>query len=93
MKLLGEDIQITQAAEPTDIIWENREYSPNSRIWKTCVAWVVIFIMLGFSFIGIFEMSVFGNASMEIFPQNLNCPAIQAQWYKLQTEEGNLNLW
>jgi hypothetical protein len=93
MPLLGEEIEVTQAAEPTDIIWENREYSPNSRIWKTVVAWIVIFIMLGFSFIGIFEMSVFGNKAMEYFPQNLDCPATQKQWYKLQTQEKNMNLW
>jgi len=29
MKFLGEEIKIEEAAEPTDIIWENREYSPN----------------------------------------------------------------
>tara|TARA_B110000285_G_C14809505_1_gene461295 strand:+ start:329 stop:502 length:174 start_codon:yes stop_codon:yes gene_type:complete len=51
MKLLGEDILIEAAAEPTDIIWENREFSPKERSIRTAIAWAVIFVMLMGSFI------------------------------------------
>jgi len=73
MKLLGEDIIITEAAEPTDIIWENREYSPISRHVRTAIAWVVIIFMLSGSFILIFEASVYGNHAKDMFPQNTKC--------------------
>jgi len=76
MKLLGEDISIEEAAEPTDIIWENREYSPNSRKCKTCIAWLVIFCMLTCSFLTIFSLSVYGNNKMSIFPSTNNCAAV-----------------
>jgi len=73
MKLLGEEIVVEEAAEPTDIIWENREYSPNSRTARTVIAWFVIVIMLSGSFIIIFEASVYGNSAKSLFPQNANC--------------------
>jgi hypothetical protein len=68
MKLLGEDIRISEAAEPTDIIWENREYSPLSRKIRTAVAWTVILVLLSGSFILIFEASVYGNHAKSLFP-------------------------
>jgi hypothetical protein len=83
MKFLGEEIIVEEAAEPTDIIWENREYSPLSRKVRTAIAWVVILIMLGASFCAIFFASVFGNHAKSLFPANVNCPAVQEQWYKL----------
>ena len=51
MKLLGEDLLIEAAAEPTDIIWENREYSPKERSIRTAIAWAAIVVMLMGSFI------------------------------------------
>lgn len=83
MKLLGEDIKIRAAAEPTDIIWENREYSPRERTKRTCIAWFVILIMLTCSFLFIFTASVYGNKAKSMFPANVNCTKVQVQWYAL----------
>ena len=30
-KFLGDDIELQEASEPTDIIWENRSFSPETR--------------------------------------------------------------
>jgi len=68
MKLLGEEIEISEAAEPTDIIWENREYSPRERSLRSCASWTVILIMLFCSFIVIFAASVYGNKAADMFP-------------------------
>jgi|APSaa5957512535_1039671.scaffolds.fasta_scaffold15528_3 hypothetical protein len=68
-KLLGvEEIKIKEAAEPTDIIWENREYSPTERTVRTVIVWIIIVCLLGVSFIIIFELSVFGNNAELLFP-------------------------
>jgi len=93
MKLLGEDIKIRGAAEPTDIIWENREYSPHSRRVRTCIAWVVILIMLTCSFLFIFSASVYGNKAKSMFPAGIKCSAVEQQWYKLQNETLDYNAW
>lgn len=76
MKLLGEDICIKAAAEPTDIIWENREYSPTERTIRSIIAWIIIIIMLGGSFCAIFAASVYGNHAKSLFPANVNCTAV-----------------
>lgn len=83
MKFLGEQIKIEEAAEPTDIIWENREYSPHSRRVRTAIAWFVILIMLTISFLFIFSASVYGNKAKNMFPA-AKCSAVEKQWYTLQ---------
>lgn len=93
MKLLGEDIQIRAAAEPTDIIWENREYSPHSRRVRTCIAWIVILIMLTCSLLFIFTASVYGNKAKSMFPAGIQCSKVQVQWYALMKRTDDYNKW
>jgi hypothetical protein len=47
---LGKEIEITEASEPTDILWENRMYTPFQRMYKKMIVFMVIFLMLYFSF-------------------------------------------
>ena len=45
--LLGEDVEIKQAIEPTDIIWENQQVRKNERMCR----WIfVVFIMIILTF-------------------------------------------
>lgn len=53
---LGQDIQIKEASEPTDILWENRMYTPFQRFYKKCIVFLIIFAMLYFSFQTIFRL-------------------------------------
>lgn len=61
-------IDIEEASEPTDIIWENRQYTP----WQRTVAaiWVTISItlMLFVSFVIIFYCSNVSNAAISKYP-------------------------
>ena len=68
MKFLGEDLEVQQASEPTDIIWENREYSPETRAIKANVVWVFIGLMLFGSFSIIFKFTVAANNAKFMFP-------------------------
>lgn len=45
-KLLGEEIELQEASEPTDIIWENRSFTPRERTIKRFVVYTIIFFML-----------------------------------------------
>jgi hypothetical protein len=45
-KFLGQNIELCQASEPTDIIWENRHFTPKDRSKKRCIIYLVIVIML-----------------------------------------------
>lgn len=49
MPLLGQDITIKQAVEPTDIIWENRHFRKTERR----IRWVIaLIIMVSLAFLG-----------------------------------------
>ena len=54
--LLFQPLEIREASEPTDIIWENRFYLPIERFYKKCIVFFVIIVMLFFSFQIIFNL-------------------------------------
>jgi hypothetical protein len=45
-KFLGKPIDLQEASEPSDIIWENREYSERERNFKRVISFLIIFSML-----------------------------------------------
>ena len=54
-KWLGDhEIEIQPASEPSDIIWENRHFSPMDRKKKECIVWTILSFMLLVSFILIY---------------------------------------
>jgi len=67
--LLGEDIDVQQASEPTDIIWENREFEPITRTGRRVFVWLIIFTMLGLSAGLIYKMTLIANGSKFMFPK------------------------
>ena len=75
MKFLEEEIEVIQASEPTDIIWENREFSHHMRSGKACVVWILIWMMLAVSFSIIFKFTVEANKAEFMFPV-VNCKTI-----------------
>jgi hypothetical protein len=46
MLLLGKQLEIQEASEPTDIIWENRHISPGTRRCKMMLVFLMIFLLL-----------------------------------------------
>lgn len=55
-EFLGQEIEIGEASEPTDILWENRMYTPWERWYKKMIVFTIIIIMLYFSFQTIFAL-------------------------------------
>jgi len=51
---LGQEIDLKEAVEPSDIIWENRNFSESTRTYKKLVVFIVVLILLGMSFSIIF---------------------------------------
>jgi len=48
------EIEIQQASEPSDIIWENRHFTPWQRTKKECIVWSILTVMLLVSFVLIY---------------------------------------
>ena len=53
---LGHKIDVKEASEPSDILWENRMYTPFQRNCKKCIIFLIILSMLFFSFQFIFKL-------------------------------------
>lgn len=45
-KICGQEIDIQEASEPTDIIWENRHFKPEQRSKKRIVIYFIIVLLL-----------------------------------------------
>lgn len=51
---LGSEIDVGQASEPSDIIWENRHFTSGQRFLRTMMVSCIIFLCLCVSFALIF---------------------------------------
>ena len=85
-KFLGEDIEVQEASEPTDIIWENRSFTPQQRTIKRFVVYFVIVVMLCISAAIIFTCTIQSNAKKFKYPKVL-CSQV-AEGYA-----GDMDLW
>lgn len=75
--LLTEKLEITDAPEPTDIIWENRHFSDNQRRQKALIVGLVIAFLLLISALNIFNFTIKGKTLKEKYPKT-DCIEITA---------------
>src|SRR5947209_7433354 len=74
--LLGEPLQIDDASEPTDIIWENRRFTTWERTKRTLIVCGVIACLLFCSFIIIFSLSLKNSQITSQYPTT-QCPNVE----------------
>jgi hypothetical protein len=55
--MLGEELAIDEASEPTDIIWENRSFTSWERLIRTFIVVGIVFLLLCGSFVVVFKCS------------------------------------
>lgn len=65
---LSGEIEIQEASEPSDIIWENRQFKPWQRTQKRIVVYFIIVIMLAISAAIIFTCTKASNAKKFKYP-------------------------
>ena len=69
---LGEEIEISAASEPSDIIWENRSFTERERNIKKFIVAVIILGLLAISFAIIFVAKKASLAKKDKYPK-VNC--------------------
>jgi hypothetical protein len=74
-KFLTSEIEVQEASEPTDIIWENRSFTPRQRSVKRCIVAFLILVMLTISAVIIFVCTLSANAKKFRYPK-ANCDTI-----------------
>lgn len=67
------EIDVQEASEPSDIIWENRHFTPTQRRKKECVVALVMFLMLLASFVFIFVCSSISAKALNKYPPIADC--------------------
>ena len=66
------EIEIQAASEPSDIIWENRHFSPMDRKKKECLVWTILTIMLLISFVVITICELYSQSLLQLYPPMLH---------------------
>lgn len=82
---LGEELNIEDASEPTDIIWENRHYTGWDRFKRTLIVCGYVSLVLSVSFVVIFLCSQEANKPLLKYPPQ-NCTEMaesQGQSFKI----------
>lgn len=72
---LGEEIDMQEASEPSDIIWENRHFTSGQRLKRTILVTLLVFFMLCISFVLIFTAQKNSLAMKQKYPKQ-NCVEI-----------------
>ena len=94
---MGQHVELQEASEPTDIIWENRHFTPNQRMGKRWVVYVIIVILLSISGCVIFVCT---NISLKLklkYP-NISCISVGKDYgietdFKKEISAENLTRW
>ena len=77
--LESQDIELTQATEPTNIIWENRPFTPKQRRSRACVSISIILGLLVISFAIILFCKLFVMKMQSKYPK-VDCENIERQY-------------
>ena len=78
-KLLDGYIDLKQAVEPSDIIWENRNMTSSARLKRAFIIFIVIGSILVMSFVLIFWISRHVSRLAEKYPMQ-NCPLMEKNY-------------
>lgn len=76
---LGEEMNIDDAAEPTDIIWENRHFTGFQRFQRSLIVIGVVFLLLLGSFTIVFLCSSLSASSYFKYPE-VDCDETYADY-------------
>jgi hypothetical protein len=68
--LLGEPLDIEEASEPTDIIWENRHFTSWERLKRSLIVCGIVFLLLGCSFLIIFSLTQTSTTATNQYPSS-----------------------
>ena len=76
VQILGQRMKVKPATEPTNIIWENRQHTTASRIFKTIFVILVIIFLLAISFSIILLLKQKSRESNSKYAQQ-SCPELK----------------
>ena len=85
-------IEIQQASEPSDIIWENRHFTPTDRLKKKIVVFFTILILLLLSFVLIYVCSSYSLKLLKVYP-SVTCGDLPGTDSAIELEQSAIREW
>lgn len=73
LKLFGRDSKVHEAVEPTNIIWENRDFSKIVRLAKAFMITVAVIVVLGITFVATFKAKSMQNILVGKYDTSITC--------------------
>lgn len=73
---MGDELFLVESTEPTNIIWENRHFTPQDYAKRTTIVLFAIFGLIMVSFIIIFVCKMYAITTSNKYP-DVNCTNIQ----------------
>lgn len=77
--IIGQEMKFTKPSEPTDIIWENRHFTPMNYFWRELFAYIIIGVLLFGSLIVIYVISAYSARLARVFPP-VSCTGIESAY-------------
>jgi hypothetical protein len=73
LKLFGTDSKVNEAVEPTNIIWENRDFSKLTRAAKAVSITIAVIVVLMITFIATFKAKSMQNILVGKYDVSIKC--------------------
>lgn len=89
---MGDDLWFVESTEPTNIIWENRFFTPRDYLRRGIIVFGVIFLLLAASFIAIFICKTLALQGAAKYP-NVDCNDIKTVYGKENMAKYSYNEW
>lgn len=80
IEFMGTPICFVEAPEPTNIIWENRQVSYTTQVFKSIIVIIVIFILLAVTLVAFYFLKQQTIANLKKYPPSTDCSAIEEQF-------------
>jgi len=75
--LLGEEAEVRICNEPSDILWENLEFTNIGRASRKCISTVLVVIFLIFTFVLFSYLRSHAGLFADKYPSSTSCPKIK----------------
>jgi hypothetical protein len=77
LKLFGTDSSVHEAVEPTNIIWENRDFSKLMRASKAFMILVAVLVVLFITFVATFKAKDMQNVLVGKYSTEIKCSELK----------------
>lgn len=93
LNLFGTDSKVKEAVEPTNIIWENRDFSKYKRAAKAFMILVAVLVVLFITFLATFQAKSMQNTLVGKYDVSIKCSQLKDMYSDAQIQTMAADEW